>query len=213
MNKNDLRYQKTEKNIRAAFLACIEELGFEKTTVAHICARGMMSRNTFYAHYQDKYALLSGIYREVGDWFSQYYTTPLIQAQLCGRDISQSLEHYIRIVAEHHQLFRTLLKCPTAEFEDILCRSIVLSPMEQLICNLDELTADLKVRLNLAYMFHAMIRFTQLWLDHYDDITTGEAARELGELCLHPTRMFLEKVLDSPKAVWREGKSPVSPKG
>ena len=61
MNKNDLRYLKTEKNIINSFLECVDDLGFEKTRISDICHKAMISRNTFYAHYEDKYALLNDI--------------------------------------------------------------------------------------------------------------------------------------------------------
>lgn len=62
MNKNDLRYIKTEETIIDAFSKCVYELGFERTTIAAICQKARISRNTFYFHYEDKYDLLNTLY-------------------------------------------------------------------------------------------------------------------------------------------------------
>ena len=47
----DLRIIKTKKAIRDAFLALIEEKGFERISVKEITEKAMISRNTFYLHY------------------------------------------------------------------------------------------------------------------------------------------------------------------
>lgn len=54
MNKNDLRYQKTEDNLKAAYLSLINEKECHTITVKEICQRARCSRNTFYLHYDTK---------------------------------------------------------------------------------------------------------------------------------------------------------------
>lgn len=194
MNKNDLRYLKTERNIKSAFLGCVEALGFEKTGVSDICAQGMMSRNTFYAHYEDKYALLGSIYRDLEKEFSSSISDGMRQ-EILGGDITQRLSWYIGIVAANRELFRILLQCPVEGFEELLLRSVILDPLRPLIPNLEKRLEELPVQLNIVYMFHAMIRFTQLWLEHYDSLPVAAAERELGRLCAGPVELFMEKLL------------------
>ena len=57
----DLRIIKTKKAIRDAFLALIEEKGFERISVKEITEKAMISRNTFYLHYSDKNDLFNKI--------------------------------------------------------------------------------------------------------------------------------------------------------
>lgn len=57
----DLRIQKTQKSIKQAFFELIEEEGFDHISVKDITARAMISRNTFYLHYSDKFDLLNKI--------------------------------------------------------------------------------------------------------------------------------------------------------
>lgn len=58
----DLRIQRTQKSIKQAFFDLIEEEGFDHISVKDITARAMISRNTFYLHYSDKFDLLNKIW-------------------------------------------------------------------------------------------------------------------------------------------------------
>lgn len=53
----DKRVIKTKNTIRSTLIALLQDTPFEKVTVAEICRRGVISRITFYTHYEDKYAL------------------------------------------------------------------------------------------------------------------------------------------------------------
>jgi AcrR family transcriptional regulator len=50
--------------LREALIDLIEEKGFDAVTVGDIAERAMVNRTTFYRHYQDKYALVTGIFEE-----------------------------------------------------------------------------------------------------------------------------------------------------
>lgn len=54
----------TKKLIMSTFQAMLEELPFDKITVAALTKRAGVSPNTFYYHYQDIYALLDAWFRE-----------------------------------------------------------------------------------------------------------------------------------------------------
>ena len=60
----DKRIAKTKRNIKATLTALLQEMPFEKISVAEICRRGDISRITFYAHYEDKYALAEEIFSD-----------------------------------------------------------------------------------------------------------------------------------------------------
>lgn len=63
--EKDLRYQKAEERIIAAFIALIKEKGFSKVTVSNITKCAHVNRSTFYAHYLDKYDLLETLEQEI----------------------------------------------------------------------------------------------------------------------------------------------------
>ncbi len=53
----DIRIEKTEKAIKAAFLAQRARRPLEKIKVKELCEDAQINKSTFYAHYQDIYAL------------------------------------------------------------------------------------------------------------------------------------------------------------
>lgn len=61
----DLRIKRTQKSIKNAFYELIEEKGFDHISVKDITERAMISRNTFYLHYNDKFDLLNKICDEL----------------------------------------------------------------------------------------------------------------------------------------------------
>ena len=56
--REDLRQRRTKKFLVHALLALMEERPFQELSVVDICERAMVHRTTFYAHFEDKYALL-----------------------------------------------------------------------------------------------------------------------------------------------------------
>lgn len=61
----DLRIKRTQNAIRESFFNLVEEKGFDHISVKDITDRAMISRNTFYLHYEDKYDLLNVICHEL----------------------------------------------------------------------------------------------------------------------------------------------------
>lgn len=67
--RNSLR---SKQMLRQAFIDLLAERDVEKITVAEITRRADLSRNTFYAHYQDVYAILEEIQAEYLDSLNAY---------------------------------------------------------------------------------------------------------------------------------------------
>lgn len=61
----DLRVKRTQRAIKDSFFRLVEEKGFEHISVKDITDGAMISRNTFYLHYADKYELLNKICDEL----------------------------------------------------------------------------------------------------------------------------------------------------
>lgn len=59
----------TKKLLMSTFQEMLEELPFDKITVAALVKRAGISPNTFYYHYQDIYALLDAWFRERAEAF------------------------------------------------------------------------------------------------------------------------------------------------
>ena len=65
--KEDIRIQKTRRDLRKAILDLITEKSIEKISVKEICDKAMVNRITFYKYYEDKFTLLDDTINEIRD--------------------------------------------------------------------------------------------------------------------------------------------------
>lgn len=68
MNEADPRVKRTRKLLQDAFMELLAEKSFHAISVQDIAERATLNRATFYAHFEDKYALMDYL---VGDLFHQ----------------------------------------------------------------------------------------------------------------------------------------------
>ena len=62
--KTDLRVIKTKKILFDSLLKLMKSKNFEKIKISDICEESLVNRSAFYAHYEDKYDLLMGLFEE-----------------------------------------------------------------------------------------------------------------------------------------------------
>ncbi len=60
----DRRIQRTRQLLRQASIDVMQEKGFKAMSIQEVAERANVSRGTFYAHFEDKYALLESLLRE-----------------------------------------------------------------------------------------------------------------------------------------------------
>ncbi len=100
---DNLRVRRTKTLLREAFIALIEERGFDALTIGELTARAMVSRAAFYRMYQDKYDLveqifeeaMSGLLNAVGDMGREHPT--------------ESWVAFFEHIAHYERLYRALL--------------------------------------------------------------------------------------------------------
>ncbi len=127
-NSGDLRVRRTQKLLREALIALIEERGFDAITVGEIAERAMVSRAAFYRYYQGKYDLIEKIFEEMvaevihdidalrrsvikrlnaqppaNSWKELFGQAP--EAQSALEPYAKIFEHF----AQHEKLYRALL--------------------------------------------------------------------------------------------------------
>ena len=64
MNEADPRVKRTRKLLQDAFMELLAEKSFHAISVQDIAERATLNRATFYAHFEDKYALVDYVVRE-----------------------------------------------------------------------------------------------------------------------------------------------------
>jgi len=78
--RTDPRVLRTRKLIEDAFLAVLNEKGFEELSIQDVAAGAGINRATFYAHYGDKYDLMA-------DSIRKSFTEELTQKDLLRRNL------------------------------------------------------------------------------------------------------------------------------
>ena len=95
----DLRVVRTKTAIRNALVELIEEKGFDAITVKDITTKANINRGTFYAHYQDKFDLMTKCQEDIMYEFSS----------IAKRDSQKSLRISDRILLLQCRFYLSLL--------------------------------------------------------------------------------------------------------
>ena len=147
-----MRIRRTKKSIRDAFFELIDENGFDSVTVKDITDRALISRNTFYLHYEDKFDLLNKI-KDL-DFTIDCTAALLISIQ--------------RVIDEDRDLYRLLLTDPgTVVFSEKIEKTIRTA--------LDLIKGDIEgiSDLSIEYIITGMKGVIRYWVTHDDmDIQT-----------------------------------------
>lgn len=69
--KEDLRQRRSKRHLSEALVSLMEERPLRDISVVDICERAMVHRTTFYAHFEDKNALLQHVLEELIDGLAQ----------------------------------------------------------------------------------------------------------------------------------------------
>ena len=169
--KTDLRIRRTKKSIRDAFFELIDENGFDSVTVKDITDRALISRNTFYLHYEDKFDLLNKISNELMRKVYWRVSKDLIKIQDldftldCTAALLISIQ---QVIDAERGLYRLLLTDPgTVVFSEKIEKTIRTA--------LDLIKGDIEgiSDLSIEYIITGMKGVIRYWVTHDDmDIQT-----------------------------------------
>ena len=99
----NVRLRRTQKLLREALVALIEERGFDVLTVGELTERALVSRAAFYRNYRDKYDLVEQI-------FAEAMSGLLAAVGDLGRDHPPEIwVMFFEHIAEYERLYRALL--------------------------------------------------------------------------------------------------------
>ena len=90
MEKLDLIIVKTKNALYQALLDLMKEKEFEEIKVSDICNKALVNRSTFYAHFEDKYELLSTYIGDLKD--------SLTHELKKNKNINSTKEYYIEMI-------------------------------------------------------------------------------------------------------------------
>lgn len=87
-NQEDPRVLRTRELIRAAFRDLLQTKGFDAITIKDIAQKATINRATFYAHFEDKYALLDEVTEQA---FHEMLPEQVANAQVFTDEICDQL--------------------------------------------------------------------------------------------------------------------------
>ena len=113
MKKTYRNALRSKAMIRQAFLELLEEKEMDRITVVDIVQRADLSRNTFYAHYQDVNAVLEEFQQQMYDGLSCALDEAVAQKAPDG--MQHLLQKMAEYVEENKRSFRVLMRAPCAQ--------------------------------------------------------------------------------------------------
>ncbi|WP_125588842.1 TetR/AcrR family transcriptional regulator [Companilactobacillus jidongensis] len=116
------RLTKTDEKIKKAFIELMKTKGFEHLTVSDVTTIAKINRSTFYAHYEDKYALEKHFEDTILNELSDQLNSNL-DSTMKYQDISQGIESYpvidtiIGYIESEFELIKVLMSSSGTTFE------------------------------------------------------------------------------------------------
>ena len=105
--REDLRQRRTRKLLADALLSLLEERPLSEISVVDICQRAMVHRTTFYAHFDDKLALLRYAVDELQKYFEP--VDPSLDPRTGPREYFMVLLHNaLSFLKSHRGMFLTV---------------------------------------------------------------------------------------------------------
>lgn len=186
MNKNDLRYRKTEANLKQAYLTLLAEHACQSITVRQLCTVAQCARNTFYQHYVDLSALQDHIIGEVlADIANAFRPVATTLAQIDTQTNHQYVKNIIEGVSRQRQTLTVLLANDDGRFQKQLTNVIEAKVLAG-DCDLSKVADTWPNRLNTAYLAAAIAGFITSWLAQ-PAVTAAMAEQTL--LAIHQATM------------------------
>jgi AcrR family transcriptional regulator len=138
--KLDPRVKRTRYLLERAFIEVLNEKGFQAVSVQDITDRAGVNRATFYAHFEDKYALLDHSIRQ---WFRQEIEKRMLNACHFSMD---NLRLLIVAVCEFVSHASSHCKPPSAKFESLMETQVKAQLQELLQAWIEQVGSDLDAK-------------------------------------------------------------------
>jgi len=111
MNTNDKRYIKNEKLIRDTFMGILSEKKFSEITIAELCEKCLISKTTFYSHYENIDDLLLKLISELLEGMKPDYRRLIIESSKQSDNALYKITDFtIEYVNKNLSLFKIFFK-------------------------------------------------------------------------------------------------------
>lgn len=196
MNKNDLRYIKTEELIISSFIDCVNTNSFEQTTVSMICERARISRHSFYTHYTDKYALLDKLYQELEEKFNQSIDDNIL-LDTKMKNFYPACHRAVNDFIKNKDLIIPLLKCSRHRVMEIYERIYIDVPTALFIDQYEQKMKNPKLQLTKKFLLNGLLGYLEDYLLYYSKIDKESFVNHLYRLCNESSTTFINQLSDN----------------
>lgn len=184
MKKEDLRIQKTRRDLRRALLTLMKKDKFEKITVTQICTQAMINRMTFYKHYEDKYHLLNDTLQFFKD--SVISETPIKPKFNTREDaiayIKTIANVWINEVNNHKDLVELIANQQDVAFNQLIS-GIVYDGIEEILVTINEFkTIRYPIKLLSAFLNGGISSTIYYWLNNQGEYPKDELIKQVNEI-------------------------------
>jgi AcrR family transcriptional regulator len=157
----DRRVQRTRQSLQQAFKEVTQEKSFEATNIQDITDRANVNRGTFYAHFEDKYALLEAIIREE---FHDLLTNHIPPVDHWDRQTVQSLiqnvlEYFNRTRRRCHLSAGNVALFERATHEEL--SGLLLTWLQQSKCAENQVPLETVAQIMSCAIFGGAIKWSQ----------------------------------------------------
>lgn len=191
MNRNDLRYVKTEETLKKALLHLLRKNKLEDISIKALCTEAKCSRNAFYQHYQTKHDLFNSIMNDMLTVIVDSARPKIIdKKEINERVIKEYTYRLLDIIAAHKNELKSLSdgKVMILTFlSDSLYQAFLQH--YSLVADKEKITEQEK--LITKYFACGIAGFVELWIKNND--IQIEDARQYLDLC---TRDNLRRMRD-----------------
>lgn len=182
---------RSRKLIRQAFVELMQEKDLEKITVTDIVTRADINRGTFYAHYQDKRAVIEQIENEIigkmmeflGEFqYKKFFQNPLPLLLKISRYLEKDLEFYrILINARGSEQFLEKLKSIFTKY--LKNDSDIPEKIKK--------SSDFIIRIN--FFAGGIINLYQVWFRNELNCSLNEISLEISKLVISNSILFFKE--------------------
>lgn len=163
----DLRIKKTHKALISALFRLLESRPFDKITVNDLCGEALVSRSTFYDHYQDKYDLLQTAMDSLRANLWQEFTQG---------DFREGLKRQLKWFYDNRRILKNIASSGQNEELQAMAVNSFDRDIESLFEKeqINESSLVLPKELFAAFYSAGMTNLIKYWLEHEDKYTLDE---------------------------------------
>jgi AcrR family transcriptional regulator len=180
--KESRKTRYTRMVIRDSLIELMKHRPVTDITIKEICALADVSRPTFYAHYQDQYALLQSIEDETFAYFENVVFV-IGSKKISKREIALFIEDVLQYIENDSNSIKVLLSenGDTGFQRKFFCRFIM--HLQRVMKHYSEKTSDERIiEYYSVFTVHGIIALVQHWLKSNMNIPKDELVKILVEL-------------------------------